>query len=320
MLKRLLGRELAITNKPIPFTSIGIDKLKSMTTTSLKENEDFEVSQTSQPLFLDISHCKSDHNLHLQATISQHEFHNVNHIIMKADSTLTPCKGKNDLVKALMDAPPQTNSAWPNSDTRYLIIDGMVAVQTLLHAAKFKFCNNLGEPFPAFTDSILDKYTGGRVIFGNYFRSVPIKDDIRYSSQLGHGDELYIDNTTPINDIKTFLASKTIKDRLTIYLADKLILLCMKPVVTVTRKDVLINVPYYHPITGFGTQEEADTLMILHALEVVNGVDFYTKDTDCWVLILRRLHMLGPNIQIITGTCITHKQVTLQPIHDELGP
>jgi hypothetical protein len=94
---------------------------------------------------------------------------------------------------------------------------------------------------------------------------------------------LYIDDTTPYNDIKRFLATKTTKDRLTIYLADKLILLCKKPVVTVRRKDVQTNMPYYHPVTGVSTQEEADTLMILHALEVVNEipaneVDFYTKD------------------------------------------
>ena len=88
---------------------------------------------------------------------------------------------------------------------------------------------------------------------------------------------------------------------------------------------MLTNVQEYHPTTSVSTQEEADTLMVPHALEVVNEepgneVDFYTKDTDCWVLILRRLPLLGPNTRIITGTSGKQKQTLLQPMYDKLGP
>ena len=53
---------------------------------------------------------------------------------------------------------------------------------------------------------------------------------------------------------------------------------------TVTRRDV--RVPEYHPTTSVSTQKEADTLIVPHALEVVNEepgteADFFTKDTDC---------------------------------------
>lgn len=118
---------------------------------------------------------------------------------------------------------------------------------------------------------------------------------------------MYVEDSTPISNIKEVMASKNTKDHLTLYLAEKVICCCKKPVVTVTRKDVLTNVPEYHPTTGVSTQEEADTLMLPHALELVNEepgneVDFFTKDTDCWVLILRRLPLLGHNTHIITGT------------------
>ena len=60
------------------------------------------------------------------------------------------------------------------------------------------------------------------------------------------------------------------------------------------------------PSTGISSHEEADTIMMIHALEIVqttkeNVVDFFTQDTDRWVLILRRLPELGPHSAIVTG-------------------
>ena len=130
-------------------------------------------------------------------------------------------------------------------------------------------------------------------IFNNYHQKMNIKGDIRYSQQPGYGEDLYIEKTTPIIETKRCMSVRTTNDRLTLYLADKLILLCKKFVVTVTRRLVLTNVPEYHPTTSVSTHKEADTSMVPHALEVINEepgneIDFFTKDTDCWILSLRR--------------------------------
>ena len=82
------------------------------------------------------------------------------------------------------------------------------------------------------------------------------------------------------------VASSTTKDNLTLFLAKKAITLCKKPVITAPRQDVLTNNPNYQPHIGPSSQEEADTLIILHGLEVVEcglNVDFFTQDTDWWV-------------------------------------
>ena len=50
-----------------------------------------------------------------------------------------------------------------------------------------------------------------------------------------------------------------------------------------------------------------------------NKVDFFTQDTHCWVLMLRRLPLPGPNTRIITGTSAKQKQISLQPTYDKLG-
>lgn len=66
------------------------------------------------------------------------------------------------------------------------------------------------------------------------------------------------------------------------YLADKVISCCQEPVVTVTKRDGLTNVPGYIPVTGISTHEEADILMIPHAVNEKPGNEqaLFTKDRD----------------------------------------
>ena len=58
-------------------------------------------------------------------------------------------------------------------------------------------------------------------------------------------------------------------------------------------------------MTGVSTQEEADTLMIHHAVEVAtNGmtVHIYPQDTDVLFLALRRTQLFGDRSAAIIGT------------------
>ena len=58
-------------------------------------------------------------------------------------------------------------------------------------------------------------------------------------------------------------------------------------------------------MTGVSTQEEADSLMNHHAVEVAsNGmnVHIYPQDTDVLFLALRRTPLLGDHSAAITGT------------------
>jgi hypothetical protein len=61
-------------------------------------------------------------------------------------------------------------------------------------------------------------------------------------------------------------------------------------------------------------QEEAGTLMIPVVATPGNEVDFFTQDSDWFVLILRRLLKLNKNTRIMTGTSETRRRVALQPI------
>ena len=73
---------------------------------------------------------------------------------------------------------------------------------------------------------------------------------------------------------------------------------------------------------GGSTQEEADTLMIHHAVEdASNGmnVHIYSQDTDVLLLALRRTPLLGDCSAAIMGTSERRRKVFLQPIYEKLG-
>jgi len=104
-------------------------------------------------------------------------------------------------------------------------------------------------------------------------------------------------------------------------LADKVLQL-KYPVVTVTRQHVRSNMDDIQPSTGVSTQEEADTLIILHAAEIFaagKNVHIMTQDTDVLVLALQRLTVLGPQTTMLMGTGDKRRKVSLKPIYDRLG-
>ena len=145
-----------------------------------------------------------------------------------------------------------------------------------------------------------------------------MKDYLRHGvkTNILSGNAFHIADATPIQNSKVFLANNETKDALTIYLAEKTLEIDM-PVVTVTRLGVKSNVDGYHPSTPVSSQPEADTLMVLHAIELTSNqksVHFLTQDTDVMVLALRRYLLLGPNTALVMGTGDKRRTIMLKPI------
>ncbi|KAL5016812.1 hypothetical protein ScPMuIL_006401 [Solemya velum] len=230
--------------------------------------------------------ARSDRDLDFQQAISEHEFNNINPMLINPDGNLLTCKNKSDLIHALEEQSecinvPESVEILPTK--RFIVIDGMAVVQALIQIVTHETCKQLAKAYVKGIDTQLHTYTGGRVIFDNYHKQVSIKDDLRYVSITS--EDFLVDDSTPIRDRKKFLASKTTKGSLTLFLADKVIKHCKTPVITVTRRDVLSNSFDIQPTVGVSTQKEADTLMMLHALDIKrqdcnSAVDFFTQDTD----------------------------------------
>ena len=70
------------------------------------------------------------------------------------------------------------------------------------------------------------------------------------------------------------------------------------------------------------SQEEADTLMILHASEAAKTgctVHIYSQDTDVLILAIRRVPELGKKAALVMGTGDRRRVVMLEPIFNALG-
>ena len=277
--------------------------------------------------------AKSNRQIDLEDVISNHEFTQINTILMNSDGSLIPSTDKSDLIHILEGLVVPDDDLVDglsaqidedHSDT-YLVIDGMSVVHELMSVIQFPTCKALADVFTNTIAARCKDYKGGRVIFDNYLKQNCIKELMRNRqtniSRTAKG--FHVMDTTPINaDAKIFLANKETKDSLTFYLADRLLELKI-PVVSVTRCTVQGNTQLPATTTPVSTQEEADTLMLLHAHEIsTNGdkVHIMTQDTDVLVLVLRRLPEIRLLSHIIMGTSNRRRKITLQPIYEALGP
>ena len=127
---------------------------------------------------------------------------------------------------------------------------------------------------------------------------------------------------TLIKDQRLFLVRNETKDSLTLFLAQHLIEKCSANVVTATRASIVKN--HECTVTSVvSTQEEADTMMIMHAVEVAGlgyNVHIYSPDSDVLLLALRRVPLLGNEAALIMGTGGAQRKILIKPIFDKLGP
>jgi len=160
----------------------------------------------------------------------------------------------------------------------------MAVLHELMAVKNFKDCKDLGVSYVQLIDSKARGNDQVRVIIDNYTKVSSLKERTR---QLCRGDikgtrSYIVDSLTRIRDKCTSLASNDTKNSLTLYLAEQLIgTSTSAKLMTATRQSVTTNFECL-TTTGVSTQEEADTLMILHAAEVARSgfvVHIYSQDT-----------------------------------------
>ena len=240
-------------------------------------------------------------DIDLEKVIGTHEFAHINGTLMRADGSLHPTNDKSSVIH-LLEGLVQTNSddiTAQKHSMATLIVDGMAVVQELMAVRTFKNGKDLARAYVKLIDTRAHDYAAVRVVFDNYTNVSSLKECTR-ERRRGKVKEIRsynVEDSTRITDKSTFLASNATKDSLTLYLAQQLIDKSTVKAVTVTHKSVMANYDC-QPTTGLSTQEEADTLMILHAVQVAASgatVHVYTQDTDVLLLALRRVPQLGRN-------------------------
>ena len=221
---------------------------------------------------------------------------------------------------------PSTNTQEITAGFKVTIVDGMAEVQSLDKPEWIKNCRDLAEHF---TNRLLVKYNDLQelhIIFDRYDVLSSLKSATRVKRQGGHAPIYYrITDSTHIAKVpmKKLLAHSKTRGELTTFLA----------------KNVKDNANGRQVVVAWGTeceathrdvrhlrstQEEADTKIILHALDAsaqgATQLSIYSPDTDVLVLALRRYPDLCSNPCFVTGTGSSRRVINLKSIADALGP
>ena len=271
--------------------------------------------------------CKSRPEIDIQEAVGLYEFTVVPRSLFARDGTMLHCSCKSALMHILEKAGgPSTNTQEITAGFKVAIVDGMAEVQSLDKPEWIKNCRDLVEHF---TNRLLVKCNDLQelhIIFDRYDVPSSLKSATRVKRQGGHAPIYYrITDSTHIAKVpmKKLLAHSKTKGELTTFLAKNVkdnangrqVVVAWGTICEATHRDVR------HLRS---TQEEADTKIILHALDAsaqgATQLSIYSPDTDVLVLALRRYPDLCSNSCFVTGTGSSRRVINLKSIADALGP
>ena len=264
----------------------------------------------------------SREDIDLETVIGTYEFAYTNRMLLQPDGCTYPTTVIHmleNLVNTDGNATPELCKDEPSC----LTVDRMAVLHELMAVKNFKDCKNLAVSYVKLTDLKARGYDQVRVIFDNYTKVPSLKEGTRQPCR-GEikGTRLYIvGSSTHIRDKRTFLTSNNTKDSHTLYLAEQLMGTSISAkLMTTAHQSVTTNIECL-TTTGVRTQEEADTMMILHAAEVassgfvVHNAHIFTRHTCAPLGSLQGARTWQ---QSSSGEC-RHK-VMLKPISEKLGP
>ena len=270
--------------------------------------------------------ARSSRQIDLEDVIGNYEFSVSNRVLMKLDGSVHPTVDKSKVIALIEKLSTDVPDAAPIPDhytNTCLIIDAMAVVQELMSVKPLVNCKSLSDAFVSIIDSKARRYDLTRVIFDNYSVDGSLKEATRERRRgtKSPARGYKVEDSTKIRNNKSFLGSIVTKDSLTLYLAQKLIDNAQVHVITASHRSVMSN-RAGDVNTGVSSQEEADTLMILHATHAAKDgftVHIMSPDTDVLLLALRRVPLLGDNSAMIMGVGERRRVIMLEPIYDALG-
>ena len=275
--------------------------------------------------------CQSRPEIDLEEVISKYEFSVVPHALFAADGTMLHCSAKGNLLDILANKDPAPSTPVLNTDPNQpektvAIVDAMAEIQSMGKPQWIKTCTHLAEHFTA---RMVNKYghlDEFHLVFDQYDVPLSLKTATRVQRQ---GNEqlicYHITDSTNIGKVplKRLLAHTDTKKELTSYLAEKML---------TKGKEEHINVvvawsnnceaSHRDAKHLASTQEEADTKILLHAVDAsssgATSLQVHSPDTDVLVLSLRRHPRMCADTSFLTiGQ--NKRDIPLGPIVETLG-
>ena len=271
---------------------------------------------------------RSQIDVDLAETLGTYELSCVPRSMFAYDGSMNLCSAKSKLMTILKNltepSPDSQNVSTPQLSFCVAVVDAMAEVQALDKSADMKTCAHLGS---SFTLKMLSKYghfDEVHFVFDSYTKE-SIKNLTR--NKRLHGDnasEYKICDNTDIHNVnmKKLLSHIRTKDALTDYLAYKLLQSAQqnaKNYVVAWRAEAAAT----HCAVDFlrSTQEEADTKIILHAINAAEigatRLLIFAQDTDVLVLAVRHYLKLPQESFFVPGP---KEHISLKQIFHSLGP
>ena len=208
------------------------------------------------------------------------------------------------------------------------IIDGMAVVQAMGKPAWVRTGKDLAKHFLNIVEQKLTGFNEVHVIFDRYDISNSLKEKTR---QLRYGDNRsishHISDEAVIEKIslKQLLRSNTNKEKSSHYLAEQILTQHENAhrvdVTTINEKTKSnkLKVAHLH-----SSQEEADTRMLLHAVDATKrgtrSICIQSPDTDVLVIALWCAPALCSDISMLVRTGSKHRTLNLRSIYESLQP
>ena len=214
-----------------------------------------------------------------------------------------------------------------SSKHKVIIIDGMAFDNAIPRTERIKTCKDFAQFFLDQLSNMADEYDEVRLVFDRYINS-SLKEQMRRKRTKGKSTYYHVKDTTLIQTIslKDFLSNTKTKAELTTYLAAKTtdhskgptnkLKKCIFTSGTETKGNICVPSSL---VTH--SQEEADTLLLLHALSIDRHAEVViaSPDTDVFLLMIQMYPSLPCNISFLTGKGNLKRNIPVQPVYNKLG-
>ena len=276
-------------------------------------------------------------DLDIKETISTFELAEYPRALFFSDGSLRLCATKSKLMNILesllpAQQQPQTSTVQPHSadpsSRQVVIIDAMAVVQAMGKPPWVRNGRDLASHFIEVIDSKSEGATEVHVVFDRYDIPNSLKEGTRQKRTGTSRAVVYKITVDAVIDkitMKDLLSCSQNKETLAIFLAAQLIE-CKKDsqttYVVTSKADCMASnsLPIQHLRSE---QEEADTRMLLHALDATQrgatSITIQSPDTDVLVLTLWVYKRLCPDTTVIVGTGGKRRSIPLGPLYEAVG-
>ena len=208
-----------------------------------------------------------------------------------------------------------------------IIIYGMALINAIPKTERIMTCKDFAQVFLDQLSNMADEYDEVRLVFDRCINS-SLKGQMKRKRTKGKSTYYHVKDTTLMQNISLndFLSNIKTKAELTAYLAAKTTdhskgrTNKLKKFIVTSGTETKGNICVPSSLVTH-SQEEADTLLLLHALSIDRHAEVViaSPDTDVLLLMIQMYPSLPCDIIFLTGKSNLRRNIPFQPVYNKLG-